>query len=356
VTWTFEWRRAWSDVWDGPFERAWRRMFEASGSAQVYHHPSLVRAWTETCGTAAGHAPMMGLARSHAGTDVLLPWVVAHQRGTIAMRRRLEPAGQDLFGYHDPLTAAPPDGIDWSVFWQAVRSSTSPDCDQALFRFVHGEFAARSDPGSSETSPVLAAGAFADFDALLAACSSNHRGEIRRRRRRLAERGAVALWTPDSTEADAALADWRSNASRAYRDVWSARARHNTVLRDGFDRFAERVVAQGLREGWAHYAALSVGGERIAWHLGLADRERLYWWIPVHRIEWEAYAPGKVLLAALVERLCERRWREIHFMTGGHAYKLAWRPALADLRIVRWHARGLRGSIFALYDRARQTV
>ena len=354
--WQFDWRRTWAEVWDGPFDRTWRRMFEASDRAHVYQHPSLVRAWVDTCGAAARVEPMMALATLRGGDDVVLPWILTSQRGSVASRRRLESAGQDLFGYQDPLIAASPSAIDWSAFWREVRFSSSAACDQALFRFVHAEFAPDAAPRSPDDSPVLALERRGGFDALLANCSANHRGDVRRRRRRLAERGDVSLWVAGPADVGEALAEWRSSARAAYGDVWNRRTKRNTVWRDGFDAFAERVIVDGLRERWAHFAALRVDGQAIAWHLGLADRGRLYWWIPIHRSEWESFSPGKVLLSLLIEHLCGDGWRELHFIAGGQSYKLAWRPALADLRVLRWHARNLRGAVFALYDTVRGTT
>ena len=232
--------------------------------------------------------------------------------------------------------------------------SVSTVCDQALFRFVHAEFTGRDAPACVEDSPVLRLDAFADFGALLASCSAKHRKGVRQCRRRLAECGAVSLWIPGPAQAVEALADWRSRATAAYRDVWSRRTRRNTVWRAGFDAFAERVITEGLRDGWAHYASLRVDGEPIAWHLGLADRGRIYWWLPMHRTEWEPYAPGKVLLASIIEHLCQAGWREVHFGTCGHAYKLAWRPVSPDLRVMRWHAPGPRGTVFSWYDAMRR--
>jgi CelD/BcsL family acetyltransferase involved in cellulose biosynthesis len=354
--WQFEWRRDWADVWREPFERTWCDAFASNDCAHVYHHPALVRAWADTCGRAAGIEPLIGFARANTGQQVLLPWVISRTSGTVVVRRTLEPVGQDLFGYHDPLPDGPASTIDWPTFWPSARIAVSNLCDQALFRFVHAEFAGPDAASTGGDSPVLRLDQFTSFDALLASCSANHRGDVRRRRRRLAERGVVSLWIPGPEEADEALGDWRSHAREAYRDVWVRRAQRNTLVRAGFDEFAARVIADGLRGGWAHYAALRVDGAPIAWHLGLADRGRLYWWIPTHRKEWEPYAPGKVLLAAVIEELHRAKWREIHFMTGAQAYKLAWRPVPADLRVIRWHAPGPRGTILSLYDAVRRSA
>ena len=110
--WQFEWRRDWADVWREPFERTWCDAFASNDDAHVYHHPALVRAWADTCGREAGIAPLIGFARADTGQQVLLPWVISRSRGTVVVRRTLEPVGQDLFGYHDPLPNKPASTID----------------------------------------------------------------------------------------------------------------------------------------------------------------------------------------------------------------------------------------------------
>src|SRR5437016_1932736 len=139
--WCFDWHRTWDTVWTPEVETAWRLIFESSARAQVYHHPALVRAWAETCGRAAGVTPMIGIARSEDGACVLLPWSISQSRGSLIVRRQLGPVGADLFGYHDPLADAGASRVDWTAFWPVVRRSVSTACDQALFRFVHAEFA-----------------------------------------------------------------------------------------------------------------------------------------------------------------------------------------------------------------------
>jgi hypothetical protein len=52
----------------------------------------------------------------------------------------------------------------------------------------------------------------------------------------------------------------------------------------------------------------------------------------------------------MLEHALRSDWSRLHFLTGGHAYKLAWRPVFVDLRAVRWHAPHLRGRILGLYD------
>jgi|SRR5262245_46362812 len=351
AAWSFEWCRSWDDVWSPAFVARWSAMADAS-DAHVFQRPELSRAWAETC--AADVQPLAGYGSNPDGARVLLPCVVRRMRGRVAVRRQLLYMGDDLFGYHDPLRAG--ESIDWTTLWRAVRVETAEQCDQALFRFVDGAVAPANAEPSGEESAVLHLEGFQKFDNVLASCSANHRGDVRRRRRRLAERGEVTLWIAPPSEASTALAEWRALGAPAYRQVWNKRARRNAAWRPGLDALLARVLTDGVAHGWGHFAALRVNGESIAWHVGLVDRGRLYWWIPAHRADWESFAPGKVLLAALIEHLVEARWRELHFLTGAHAYKLAWRPAARDLRVVRWHSTRLKGRLLSWYDTIRQSA
>jgi len=347
--WRFARPLTWDDVWADDFIGRWNRIRAAAAQTHVYDRPALVRAWAETCGAAAEYEPAIAIARDLVNaTEVLVPWVVRRVRGSFASRHQLVFAGDDLFGYHDPLASA--GVVDWRGFWAAARTELASSCDQSLFRFVHAGCAGDATERSPEPGGVLRLDREGGYDAIVAKCSANHRGDIGRRRRRLSERGRVELWVPGSGDAGSALDDWHRLGEPSYRQVWSERKRRNTAWRPGLDAFIARILTDGLADGWGHYATLRVNGESVAWHVGLADARRLYWFIPAHRRDWEAFAPGKVLLSMLVEYLAGCGWRELHFLTGAHPYKLAWRPDATDLRVVRWHASTVRGTILSWYD------
>lgn len=354
TTWHFEWQRTWPDVWAQSSEARWDAVFASAVERDVFQHPELARAWAETCGAAAGAEPLVGFATGPGGASVVLPWAIQRQRGRLVTRRRLGYIGDDLFGYHDPLAST--STVNWDTFWREARDGVAGACDHALFRSVHRRQSSRDASRGGDEYSVLKLDRHETFDALLNACSANHRGDIRRRRRRLAERGTVSLWIAGRDEAAAALADWQQHGAQAYRDLWTRRARRNTAWRDALDAFLARVLTHGVARGWTHYAALRVNGESIAWHIGLADRQRLFWWIPAHRPDWESFAPGKVLLAAIIEELCAGGWRELHFLAGAHAYKLAWQPEAGELTALRWYAPGVRGRLLSWYDDRAQSA
>jgi CelD/BcsL family acetyltransferase involved in cellulose biosynthesis len=354
--WRFEWIREWPRVWDTEFQATWRHIQASDPLGHVYHRPDLVRAWAETRGREVGAQAMVGIASDEVGRRVLLPWVSVSYPGRFTRRRVLEPAGQSLFGYHDPLVDGyEADTLDWPAFWEAARRASADECDQALFRFVDPRYGRgpRSEP-CGEVSPVLNLVGVADLDACLSRCSAKHRGDVRRQMRRLEEKGQVTLWVAGPTEADEAARDFTDRFVPAYRDLWGARPAEDMLTEPGMTDFLERVIRSGIPSGWAHYAVLRVDGVPIAWHLGLLHQDELYWWMPTYDAAWETLSPGKTLLARLIEHSIAQRWRRVHFLTGGQWYKLAWKPEIMELRAVRWHAPTVAGALCACYDAVRR--
>jgi CelD/BcsL family acetyltransferase involved in cellulose biosynthesis len=173
---------------------------------------------------------------------------------------------------------------------------------------------------------------------------------VRRQLRRLEEKGQVLLWVAGPSDAIAALHDFSQRFVSAYQQVWRSRPSGSLLDKPGLLEFFTRVVAEGVPSGWGHYAILYVADTPIAWHLGLLHRRSLYFWVPTHNPPWENWSPGKALLAKLIEYGITQGWTRLHFLTGGHPYKFAWRPDPQDLRTVRWHAPTPRGRIIACYD------
>ena len=189
LDWHFEWRRTWADVWNPAFVAAWERLFRQSSDATVFHEPAVVRAWAETRGVAVGAEPLFGVASRPDGPTVLLTFVVQKNRGRHATRRAISAVGDAFFGYHDPLVAGVDSAaIDWPAFWDRVRQETAAYGDHTLLRFVNAKYGRWPFVVASTTpSPVLDLSQCSTLEDVPAKCSSKHRQDIRRQRRRLEE-------------------------------------------------------------------------------------------------------------------------------------------------------------------------
>ncbi len=352
MSWNFEWRRNWSEVSEKVFVQSWLDLLQRDPDATVYHRPELVRAWAETQGSALGASPMFGVAKG-GGAQVLLPWVIVPYHGRIAQRRILMYSGHAFFGHHDPLVEGGHSRkIVWPAFWDAVRDCTRAECDGALFHFVSEEYAeSRFSEPCGDTTTALDLVGLMDLKGALARCSKSHRGDVHRQLRRLSEQGDTFFWVAGQAESSFALADFRENFLPAYCSIWNRHPAGNFFQKPGVTEFVERVISEGIRDGWAHYSSLRVAGVPVAWLIGLFDRETLYYWIPKYDVKWQNFSPGKVLLARLVEHAIAHSWSRINFLTGAHDYKMSWNPRLLTLRTLRWYSRGIRGRSFKLYDR-----
>ncbi len=351
MNWTFEWRTTWADIWGTEFEQRWQALLDEAPRSRVFHRPEVVRAWAETCGQAAGCTPIFGIATSPEGHRVVLTWVVATYRGQ-GVRRVLEPAGQVFFGYHSPLVVpATGSAPDWASLWDAARRELRALCDQARFRFIDPEQGVgRWSSDGGETSPVLHLPVGGTLTELLARRSANHRGDVGKKFRRAEERGEVRFLVFGSGETADAHRSFLSEFVPAHAEVWGDRPAGNVLDSAHVLAFATRLVMEGVDPGWTHFSRLTIGGEAVAWHLGLLHRGELYIWMPTHRVAWNAVSPGKLLLTRLIEHGLASGWSTVHFQTGAQDYKRAWTDDDAGLRAIRWSSPTVKGHLLELYD------
>jgi CelD/BcsL family acetyltransferase involved in cellulose biosynthesis len=351
--WTLETCSTWDEAWSLGETVGWRACATGPGG-HAFAHPALVRAWAETIGGAVPVVPHVVVARDGDGTTVVLPAVIRAYAGRLARRRVLEPAGGALFGYHTPIWSRGPTPDLATRFWAAVRHASAHDVHQALFRFVAPVAAGTEGTElAGDESPVLPLAGLHSLDDVLGRMSRNAREQVRRIARRLSDVGDVRLDLAHPRDGTAAAQAFRNSMVPAYRARWRAHPGGCLLDAPGVMDFFARVVEDGVSQGWAQFATLSVGEVPVAWHVGLVHATGWHWWLPAHDPERESSAPGRALLAALVARAIADRVPALHLLTGAQRYKRSWQPHPNPLCTVRWYAPGLRGTAARLYDRWR---
>jgi CelD/BcsL family acetyltransferase involved in cellulose biosynthesis len=346
--WRFEWI-------DGPawghadFSRAWAGARGRARVTSVYHDLRWLATWGHTVGAARGVRWLFGRASAAGQPDVYLPWMVAAHQGQIVSRSVIEYVGQEHSAYHDPLVDGDPTDVGWPSFWPAAREAVRGIADALLLRFVSDQMVDRGFARPTDPSPVIPLRDMRSLDDLLAASSANHRGDIRRRLRRLAEHGPVALWQPGPGQSAAAIDDFTVHCMPAYRQQWRDKG-GGLLAHAGVEALLLRVLRDGLVDGWASYRALRLDGNSIAWALLLRDAHDDYWWVPTFDQAYDALGPGKAMLALLIEQAIAERRHAWHFLTGSQSYKMAWRPTVPPRSALAWHSASLRGRALAAYD------
>lgn len=170
-----------------------------------------------------------------------------------------------------------------------------------------------------EVSPRLRLQA-GSFEELEKQWSKNHRIDVRRQRKRLAELGSLALWSPCTLE------------------------EANRVLDEFFDVHDEKWLAQGspgrfrgenrrrqfreiLKHLWGHemhFTTVRLEDKHISYHFGFQSGGWIQWYRPSYRSEFHGYSPGKVHIALLLEDALRKGWAGFDFLNGNEPYKSLW--------------------------------
>jgi len=353
--WQYRWYRNWTAVWSD-LETEWRLMQCEAPSSNPYHMPEFIRAWSRTIGARDAVTPLVGVFRHRLGHRVLLPWVVVRHEGRFVERRILEFAGRELAGYQAPLIVPEKgEAIDFDELWRAVQLATEGECDQGLMRYLLTDVAPSWARPMGDATPVVDLTPVSSLDELLSRCSQNHRGDVRRRIRRLQERGDVEFRVASSTDAAAVTSDLRERFVVQHAILCREKGYSDPFAGPEAVSFLDSLFASGLADAFSFYGSLRLGGESIAWILGLVHRKELYWWRPAYHSEWKDLSPGKVLLASTLEHAISRGWKKLHFHAGSQPYKLAWRPDLPSTSSLSWYPPGVRSSTLSWYDRLAGT-
>jgi CelD/BcsL family acetyltransferase involved in cellulose biosynthesis len=157
--------------------------------------------------------------------------------------------------------------------------------------------------------------------------SANLRNDVRRRRRRLAEQGAVSLWQPATlSEAEAALdtyfevhdKKWLSEGYPGRFQSASERRRYLALLR--------RFWGRGI-----HFSTLRLDSVDVSYHFGFLSGGWLLWYRPTYRPEFCGFSPSKVHVSMLIEEGYRQQWRGLDFLLGEESYKLKWSNQSVDV-------------------------
>lgn len=150
--------------------------------------------------------------------------------------------------------------------------------------------------------------------------SANHRIDVRRRRKRLAEKGIVSLWRPSSlSEADEAL--------EAFFDVHDSKWLSQGIPGRFQDPSKRQLYRSMLRRLWGrgmHFSTVRCGGVDLSYHFGFLSGGWLLWYTPAYRLEYAHLSPGKIHIALLVEECYRAGWKGIDFLLGDEPYKFSW--------------------------------
>jgi CelD/BcsL family acetyltransferase involved in cellulose biosynthesis len=244
-----------------------------------------------------------------------------------------------LAGAAPPLHGLSLEGIPSTSTWPALLRDAWPGRSQPW-----------SYTGPSMPAPTLTLTG-RTYDQWLSGISPRFRGEIRRRRRRLDERGSVFRLADSPEEAVEGL---RRFAALHYgRWGWRGGSRALTpqielMLAD----VARELVTRGRFRLWS----IEVDGVTISSQVFIAAGGELAYWLGGFDEEWAPYGPSIQAVRAAIEHAWECGDNQVNFGPGGQDYKYSFadgedlvesvdllphtsRYPIARLRLVHKHVR-----------------
>lgn len=180
-------------------------------------------------------------------------------------------------------------------------------------------------PGACATivqpAPMVRAAAFADPDHYASQLSSNTRGALRRRRRKLEQIGRVEFVDVVEAAERADLLHWALSRKRSWlKDRGLANAR---LFSESHAAFLEATLRHPWASGSRRVFALKLDGVPIAAEIASVDGRRVEAFNSTFDAALAAYAPGHLLTLEVI-RWALGRGLDYDFRPGTEAYKLTW--------------------------------
>ena len=304
-------------------EADWNSLFRAWGGANYFMSFDWCQSWWEMLGASQGREPVT-ISIWHGGRLVgLMPLAVVRVGPFASGEAMAGETGQ----YCDILVAG--DVASRSEIFDALLAGLKKlKIDRLQFTNVRddstlAEFLNRH--GSTSASPMvnceIDCDAFEDFDAYMATRSSNLRKNLRRRRRKLADHGAVAY----EVVTDPAEFEETTRAIVDHKLEWlAARGLHGRFLaRPEVAPWFAEVCRRALASGHLHLSVLRVDGAVVASQLAFICGKRLTGYFASFDMRFASYAVGRVQTHGFIEDLFGHGL-VIDLMPPNDAYKLEW--------------------------------
>lgn len=196
-----------------------------------------------------------------------------------------------------------------------------------------------------------------DLDALERSLSRKFVADLRRRRRRLADEGAVSV---EIAEGGSRLEELLAEAFRIEPSGWKEARRTAIASRVETRRFYTDLAHWAAPAGVLRLAFLRLDGRPIAFEYALDDT-RSYWFLKGGvDPEFRRFAPGKLLAHAMIRYSLERGLETFEFLGADEPWKQDWRPEHREIGFRHAFGRSPRalaeGSVVAAYRRCALPV
>jgi CelD/BcsL family acetyltransferase involved in cellulose biosynthesis len=163
------------------------------------------------------------------------------------------------------------------------------------------------------------------YERIEAALDAKFRQNLRRRKRRLAEKGAVRYVQLDGKQdLETALADFLDIEASG----WKGSQGSAIKMKPETVGFYTQIARDAAKRGTLCIGFLELEGRRIAGHLSLIE-SGTHWLLKIGYDEsLKEFSPGQQLASFCIEDACRRGLARFDFLGPCMEWKLDWEPAL----------------------------
>ena len=313
-------------------EHDWRA-FEATADCTVFQTFAWLDTWQRHVGARNDVRPAIVIGRGAGGAILfILPLATRPLRPA----RELVFLGSELCDYNAPLLApdfaAAVPNDRFAALWHRIRAALRrhPRLHYDLVRLekMPATVGRQPNPMLSLGVTLNPSGAYAtplaeSWDAFYAAKrSAATRSNDRRKRKKLAEHGAVAYVEPQSeTDILATIDTLVAQKSRAFARMGVS----NIFARPGYLDFYRALFTDSGARPLTHLSRLDCGTSSLAVNLGLTFRDSYYHLQASHDDgELSRFGPGAAHLHDLMRTAIDRGFTTYDFTIGDEPYKRDW--------------------------------
>jgi CelD/BcsL family acetyltransferase involved in cellulose biosynthesis len=306
-------------------EPEWRDLFgRLSGRRYFQSFGHTLRSW-EHIARPRGQELCVVVGR-RAGKAVLILPLARHKNG---LARMAEWIGGEHSHYQDVLIEEGPEAGAWlDAAWKHITRTQGVDImwlnhmsdNTALgprIQRMHGlgTFV--------EEAPYVEWSDWSDWPAYYQERSRSLRKDLRRRRRRLEEKGKVEFRLLTSREEVLETLNWMFLHKTGWMERKGLRMRQGGFDNDDTQAFHKAFIADACDEGIVHVGILTVDGKIIAADLTLLHERTLVDYMGAYDPAWDYFAPGKLLQEDLL-KWSHGKCEIYDFMPYGESYKYLW--------------------------------
>jgi len=188
----------------------------------------------------------------------------------------------------------------------------------------------------------------------LSGLTRNARYNLQRKRRRLAEAGAVAYDRVPSIHEVAAAMDV---FIRLHQRRWEQKGTRGVFRSHRFLRFHREIAMLFSERKWLELDFLSLNGDPIAGIYGYAYNGRYSFYLPgFDPTVVPDVSPGILLLVHRIEDAIRDGYEEVDLLRGHHDYKMAWANGLRRCLTIRYYNSHMRAAVFKLLESGKDAV